>query len=730
MKHYNKLLLFALVAGTFVACADEEIATFQTEKPESMVKYEYLNAYDALKSYVDRSANPNFKLGSGITESDFISKGLVYSLACANYDELTPGNSMKYSSVVKDNGSMDFSTVTKFVDAAKGAGLSIYGHTLCWHAQQNLKYLNGLIAPIVIPGEAGDGGYCLKLFNDAAQANIYAAQTWYKLAAPLVEGKEYTLTCMAKATEAYKTELYLQSSTGGAQGYPGGIDIKTEWTEVTFKFKPSHNQVDKIAFNFGTLAGAIYLDNIKLVSSDSDDNLIDNSDFESGNINSWTGWTPGKYETISKDGEGYSSGASGEGYCLNFTNTVKKSNNWDAQAWYLFSSPLKQGTEYTFTCMIKATSAYNESMFLQSSTGGAQGYPGGFSIGLEWAEVSLKFTPSHAQVDKLTFNFGDFEGVISVDNVKLTASGSDENLIPNGDFKNTDISGWNSYSNYQSLSEDGKGYTPGGGDQIVEKTPAEKKEILTNALENWIKGMLEACDGYVKAWDAVNEPMSDGNTSELKYSTNVSADDAKKNFYWQDYLGKDYARDVVKFARQYGGDGMKLFINDYNLEAAYNSNKKCEGLIKMIEYWESDGVTKIDGIGTQMHVTYSMNPETQKKNEAAVVNMLNLLKATGKLIKISELDMGIADANGTNLKTAIVTFEQQKLMSDYYKFIVNKYFEIIPVAQRYGITHWSPSDSPDTDNSFWRKGEPIGLWDVNYNRKPAYAGYAEGLISK
>ena len=37
-----------------------------------------------------------------------------------------------------------------------------------------------------------------------------------------------------------------------------------------------------------------------------------------------------------------------------------------------------------------------------------------------------------------------------------------------------------------------------------------------------------------------------------------------------------------------------------------------------------------------MHVTYSLNPETQKRNEEAVVNMLNILKDSGKLIRITE----------------------------------------------------------------------------------------------
>ena len=63
-----------------------------------------------------------------------------------------------------------------------------------------------------------------------------------------------------------------------------------------------------------------------------------------------------------------------------------------------------------------------------------------------------------------------------------------------------------------------------------------------------------------------------------------------------------------------------------------------------------------------------------------------------------------------------------------YSETLKKYFEIIPVSQQYGITHWSPTDSPD--DSGWRKGQPIGLWSLNYNRKPVYAGFAEGLSGK
>jgi len=223
----------------------------------------------------------------------------------------------------------------------------------------------------------------------------------------------------------------------------------------------------------------------------------------------------------------------------------------------------------------------------------------------------------------------------------------------------------------------------------------------------------------VKSWDVVNEPMDDTNPNELKTDPNPQINPKEPvidtYFYWQDHLGKDYARIATRFARQHGGgNDLKLFVNDYGLEA---NSDKCAGLIQMVEYWESDGVTKIDGIGTQMHVTYSLDPVKQAENKASVENMFHLLAATGKLIRISGLDMQIADANGVILNAINLTLEQQTAVSEYYNFIVRKYFEIIPAAKRYGITHWNSVES--TDN--------VGLWSGAYNRKVTYSGLADGL---
>lgn len=746
MRHYNRLLLGAFAVGALAACTDESMLPYEGgAMPENLAQLVYLNNYDALKNYVNR-ANPDFKLGLALGANDFTKGELVHSLAVSNFDEMTAGNEMKYSSVVGTDGSMDFTTVTDFVQAAKEAGMTVYGHTLCWHSQQTLAYLNGLIAPTVIPGEDSNGGLCLLLKNSSAKANIYDAQTWYQLAAPLTQGTTYTLKFVARASEAYHPEIYLQSSLGGAQQYPGGIDISEMWEEKTFTFTPSDGLVDKIAFNFGTAAVNIWIDNISLTADGSTENLIANSDFEDGTITGWTGWSPGAFESISGQDEGYAVGggaydesvitnsdfetgisgwggwggsatrnqsAQGGGYNSDYSfeivNPAAAANPWDIQVAWDFAAPLVPGGTYRLSMMVKGSvdGSIGAGFQRKSDYAGAGDFPA-IPVTTEWTEYSAEISVSGGgadNADRFLFNIGTYAGTINIDDITICY------------------------------------FNPNAGGQTIEMPAEEKKAVLTNALETWIAGMMNACkenpsagEGedagatLVKAWDAVNEPMSDGNTSQLKSAATESAESASQSFYWQDYLGKDYARQVVKFARQYGGDDLKLFINDYNLEAAYNNNAKCQGLIDMVKYWESDGVTKIDGIGTQMHVSYSMNPATQQKNEECVERMFQLLAASGKLIKISELDMGIQDENGTAILTEDVTLEQQKLMAGYYTFIIQKYFELIPAAQQYGITQWSATDSPA--GSGWRAGEPIGLWDANYNRKPTYAGFANGLAGE
>ena len=276
----------------------------------------------------------------------------------------------------------------------------------------------------------------------------------------------------------------------------------------------------------------------------------------------------------------------------------------------------------------------------------------------------------------------------------------------------------------------------------VPLTKEEMHDTLVYAMDKWIKGMMEACDGKVKAWDLVNEAISGGGDDGqgnylLQHSTaynpsgnpDATWDVGGDNFYWQDYMGDlEYVRQACRLARKYGPEDVKLFINDYNLESDWDDNKKVKSLINWIKKWEADGVTKIDGIGTQMHISCYEDANLMNSAKQHITKMFELMAASGKLVRVSEMDMGYVRGSnkwGGSIKTSQVTEEEHKKMADFYEWIFKEFFRIVPPEQQWGICQWCTTDAPE--NSGWRGGEPVGIWDLNYYRKHVYAGFVRGL---
>lgn len=737
------------------SCADDKFVDFKTEKPESIAQYEYLNAYDALKTYIDRSTHPNFKLGVGVAANDFLKGEMVRSVAVANFDEVVAGNAMKYASIVADDGSMDFGTVTKFVEAAKTSGLTVYGHTLCWHSQQNNKWLNSLIANKPKPVDPSSVNRVLHIVAGEPKDNVWDWEIYYDLDNVLEIGKQYTLTLRIKGSNpgAFSFWPGMKDGSNTHYGFPECTSGEG-WIDNTIVFTPT-SSIDRLKFCFGKLGGDLYFDDVVLKADGSEANLLVNSSFDEDDISHWTtvSWMGLSYgveelgesgstvwfesiitngdaegEDVScfyatEDGKGgpyaapigeTGTGADGVGRAFIVKSADNPAEDHSTQFFVKANTVLKEGDICKLSFKYKADKAAGSDSQTHKKPGEYIFYDAGVSVNFttQWQKFEKEFTVTEQMVTN--------EGVQPFQTIAW-------NLAK---FKEA-----NTY--YFDDIEFGIQKKAEG----IPLTPEEKKEVLTNELERWIKGMMEACGGSVTAWDVVNEPISgggdDGNGNyALQSATNPDDNGVGgQNFYWRDFLGDDYVRIPIKFARKYfaenGGNSgdLKLFINDYNLESWWDNNKKVKSLINWIKRWESDGETKIDGIGTQMHVSYILNEADQKKQEESIVNMFELLAASGKLIKITELDMGIVEkAFGEGIKTELVTFEQYQKMSDFYKFIIQKYFEIIPVAQQYGITQWAATDSPA--DSGWRKGQPIGLWDLNYNRKHTYAGFADGLAGK
>lgn len=725
MKHTKNILGTMLLTAAAVAvtsCVDDSKLLFAFEKPASIAGMEYLNEYDALKTYVNSSANPNFKLGIALTADDYIAGGLVTRLANSNFQEMTAGNAMKYASCVADDGTMNFGTVEKFVAAAKAGGLTIYGHTLAWHAQQNNKYLNSLIKDKELPPSQGVGN-CLHIKTSEAKTNPWDWQIFYDLASPLLAGKTYSFSMRTKASAATTFPLWIE--TPGAKNTNYGlpqISAGTTWSVISFEFTSS-SDCSRLLFSFGKFGGDLYFDDIVLVEKGDSHNMFSNGTFEEGDLPSkWSkpGWHSYTYGIEPSPGDAaaeveqekkvrtyqdgpfpfYAMGCKPpvvDGY-IHFVPT----GSW-SQFFILPGSEntLEEGNYVLYLDIKSSKDASGVQLTMQNGWGGT------------------------AQQITVTVPIKEGNHIVKLNLPNVAGGNYDVIFKPQTTDAILDIKSVKIYKVVKLNS--------------IPLTPAEKKDTLTWAMNNWINGMMKATGGYVTAWDVVNEAIAGGGDDgegfyPLQSATNVSADDAKNNFYWQDYLGsEDYVRIAVAAARKYyaengGTNPLRLFVNDYNLESDWDDNKKVKSLVHWIEKWEADGVTKIDGIGTQMHVSCHANAETQKSKEDHVVKMFEILAESGKLVKITELDMGYVDEEGNSVKTADMTQAQHKAMSEYYKFIVKKYFEIIPAAQQYGITQWCITDSPT--GSGWRGGEPVGLWDANYNRKHTYAGFADGLAGK
>ena len=282
--------------------------------------------------------------------------------------------------------------------------------------------------------------------------------------------------------------------------------------------------------------------------------------------------------------------------------------------------------------------------------------------------------------------------------------------------------------------------------KTVPQTQQEMHDTLVYAMDKWIKGMMNACGGKVKAWDLVNEAISGGGNDgsgnyilqNSKQENSGSWDVGGNAFYWQDYMGDlEYVRQACRLARKYGPENIKLFINDYNLEGTWDfktqngvtASNKVWSIVNWIKKWEADGVTKIDGIGTQMHINCYENTNTLNDLKKAITGMFTVMANSGKLVRISEMDMGYITGSWPNekkLTTNELTEAQHKKMADFYEWIIKEYLRIVPAAQQWGICQWCATDSPDTEN-MWRRNEPAGIWDLSYYRKHAYAGFVRGL---
>ena len=742
---------------------------------------EVIANYDNIKDYAQQYTQ-NMKIGIGMGADLYANnENGEGDLANANYQVFTPGNAMKNDAIMGNSGSLNFATVDKLLAALDG-NMQLYGHNFFWHTQQNQTYLKSLIAPTlvvesdgdianVLSGDASDfnggstGGWgswgsnkkdagvvagagqdgtAALVLENKGDGNAWEAQCAYTFNDYLEMNKTYVIKFKAKSSSP-AGELQFQYQNGTTYSSQGGyntFNVGTDWQTFQYEFTiDKYDDVNRIILNFGKVGATYTIDDIQfgLKQEDPMNNVLtgDASDFEGGTTGNWGSWGSNKESAEVEEGVGYNNSKA-----LALKNKGD-GNAWEAQCAYTFDDALQGGKKYIIQFYAKSTSAAGELLFQyqNGTTYSSQGGYNTFSVGTDWVKCEFTFTPAYDDANRVILNFGKVGATYYIDNIKFglakdqsTATrGIQYVLARNGKTRKATRAGSKMY--------------------YVLKTPAEKQAALEGAMEAWVSGVanhLKEKNVVPFGYEVINEPIADGSNmyrglsegtfggtwtdddGNTQYDAAPTEDDANGltlnwgsgHWYWGYYV-PDYHVKAFQLARKYLPAETKLFVNDYNLET---SPKKLEALIKFVkEIDEKNGSPIVDGIGTQMHVTLNCS-DNAEKNAANIAElktkvdaMFQTMAATGKLIRVTELDL--------SLGTGTPSSNQYKAQSDAYRMIVESYKANVPEAQQSGITVWSLSDN-EAEHEYWLKGQVPNLFDKDYKRKWAYKGFCDGIAGE
>ena len=740
---------------------------------------EVIANYDNIKDYAQQNT-PNMLIGIGMGADLYINNANGEgSLANANYQIFTPGNAMKNDAIMGNSGSLNFATVDKLIEALDG-NMKLYGHNFFWHTQQNQSYLKSLIAPTlvvesdgdianvlsgdasdfnggstggwsswgsnkesaeVVSGAGQDGSAALVLKNKG-DGNAWEAQCAYTFNDYLEMNKTYVIKFKAKSTSP-TGELQFQYQNGSTYSSQGGYNsftVGTDWQTFQYEFTiDKYDDVNRIILNFGKVGATYTIDDIQfgLKQDDPMENVMagDASDFEGGTTGNWGSWGSNKESAEVEEGAGYNNS---KGLAL---KNKGDGNAWEAQCAYTFDDALQEGKKYIIQFYAKSTSPAGELQFQyqNGTTYSSQGGYNTFSVGTDWVKCEFTFTPAYDDANRIILNYGKVGGTYYIDNIKFGLA-KDQNAAARG------------IQYIQASNGKAKKVTRASRKYFVLKSAAEKQAALEGAMEAWISGVakhLAEKNVVPYGYDVINEPIADGSNKyrgidegifggtwtedeQTMYDAapvETEADGLTLNWgsnhwYWGYYV-KDYPVKAFQLARKYLPAETKLFVNDYNLETSPN---KLDALIKFVkDIDEKNGTPIVDGIGTQMHVSLSCSDDAEKNaaNIAALKEkvdaMFQTMAATGKLVRVTELDL--------SLGTASPSSNQYKAQSDAYRMIMESYKANVPAAQQSGITIWSLSDN-EAEHEYWLKGQVPNLFDKDYKRKWAYKGFCDGIAGE
>lgn len=232
----------------------------------------------------------------------------------------------------------------------------------------------------------------------------------------------------------------------------------------------------------------------------------------------------------------------------------------------------------------------------------------------------------------------------------------------------------------------------------------EKAADVKKAMFAYVDSVMQNYGDKVQAWNVASNLIEDLFYT-LKSSENMVADG---EFYPNDYMDENWVADVCKEIHSKKADA-KLFYSEENLLA---NAEKTDAAINYIKQWNEAGA-KIEGIDVKLDVPYSSSSFAETK--ANIDKLLATLSAAGLQVRLSDMNVYLADASGTVVDQSKATFEDYKGMAELYAYILNKAQDVLG-DKLYDVS-FSTINQGTTG---------VGLWN-NFNRLPTYVGVVNGL---
>lgn len=363
-------------------------------------------------------------------------------------------------------------------------------------------------------------------------------------------------------------------------------------------------------------------------------------------------------------------------------NVPAGGQNFNTQIITKAQIPVTAGKTYTISYFIRGNIAQSIQFEIRpflGATAGSINYLGGRPVTTSYARVTYDYlVPVGVTALQFAFDLGGTQNTLFIDDVSIV----DASIVP-----------------------------PPTGPAIV--------AIVDNAMKAHIETVVGRYKGKIKAWDVLNEPLSDA--GELRNNTNTPSTGRTDIFVWQHYLGRDYAAKAFQYAKAVD-PAADLYMNDYNLES---STTKLNAFVALANELKAAN-TGITGVGTQMHMLLTTP-------YANIINMMQKLASTGLKVRISEFDIRINPGGASPAIGYKPSAYDLRLQAAMYKFVIATYLKYVPEAQRGGITVWGVDDTTSwlnttTNVAADRLDYPL-LFDKNFAKKPAYAGFKQGLLS-